>query len=78
MARECMVTGKGTTRGNNVAHCNIKVRRSFRANAHWKRFWFPAENRFVRLFVSSRGMRTIDKVGIDVIVCELRARGEKV
>ena len=78
MARECMVTGRGTARGNNVAHCNIKVRRSFKTNAHWKRFWFAAENRFVRLFISSRGMRTVDKVGIDTIVLELRARGEKV
>ena len=76
MARQCMVTGKSTTRGNNVAHCNKKVRRNFRANIRWKRFW--ADGRFVRLMVSSAGMRVIDKRGIDVVLAELRAKGEKV
>ena len=78
MARTCMVTGQGTTKGNNVAHCNLKVRRSFKSNARWKRFWVASENRFVRLFVSSKGMRCIDKQGIDSVLTKLRARGEKV
>ncbi len=78
MARECMVTGKRTTFGNNVAHCNLRVRREFKTNARWKRFWVVAENRFVRLFVSSKGMRIIDKLGIEAILALLRARGEKV
>lgn len=78
MARQCMITGVKTTVGNNVAHCNTKVKRTFKVNVRWKRFWFDSENRFVRLFVSSRGMRTIDKRGIDVVVAELRAQGEKV
>jgi len=78
MARECMVTAKGTTRGNNIAHCNKKVRRSFKTNARWKRFWVAAENRFVRLFVSSNGMRTIDKVGIESVLLDLRTRGERI
>ncbi|MAZ44238.1 MAG: 50S ribosomal protein L28 [Legionellales bacterium] len=75
MALECMVTGKHTVRGNHVAHCNKKVRRSFKANARWKRFFVPAENRIVRLFVSSKGMRVIDKRGIETVLTDIRSRG---
>ncbi len=78
MARECMVTGVRTARGNNVAHCNKKVRRAFKANVRWKKFWVPSENRDVLLRVSSRGMRTIDKRGIETVLAELRSCGEKV
>lgn len=78
MARACMITGVGTARGNHVAHCNKKVRRDFKANVHWKRFWVDSENRFVRLRVSGRGMRIIDKKGIDTILAVLRHNGEKV
>lgn len=78
MARECMVTGKGTTRGNHVAHCNKKQRRSFKANVHWKRFWVESNQRFVRLLVSNKGIRMIDKLGIDVVLARVRARGVSV
>ncbi len=78
MARTCMITGQGTTRGNNVAHCNKKVRRSFKTNVRWKRFWLESEKRFVRLFVSSRGMRTIDKLGIETVLTNLRTAGTQV
>jgi large subunit ribosomal protein L28 len=73
-----MVTGKGTARGNIVAHCNKKIKRTFEVNTHLKRFWVASEKRFVRLRVSSRGMRTIDKLGIDAVLAEIRRRGEKV
>lgn len=78
MARACMITGVGTTRGNHVAHCNKKVKRAFKANIHWKKFWVESENRFIKLRVSNRGMRIIDKKGIDAVLEMLRQNGEKV
>ncbi|WP_409524243.1 50S ribosomal protein L28 [Nitrincola sp. MINF-07-Sa-05] len=78
MSRVCMVTGKGPMTGNNVSHSNRKTRRRFLPNLHWHRFWVENENRFIRLRVSSKGMRIIDKKGIEVVLNELRARGEKV
>ena len=76
MSRVCMVTGQGTASGNHVAHCNKKVRRTFKTNVHWKRFWLAGEKRFVRLRVSNRGMRIIDKKGIESVLLELRGRNE--
>lgn len=78
MSKVCMVTGKGTARGNHVAHCNKKVKRTFQTNVHWKRFWLAGENRWISLKVSTRGMRTIDKKGIEVVLAELRSRGEQI
>jgi len=78
MSRVCQVTGVSAMRGNNVSHANNKTRRSFQPNLHKKRFWVESENRWVRLRVSSKGMRTIDKKGIDVVLTEIRARGVKV
>lgn len=78
MSRVCQVTGKGPITGNNVSHANNKTRRRFLPNLHNRRFWMESEKRFVRLKVSSAGMRIIDKVGIDQVVSDLRARGEKV
>ncbi len=78
MSRVCMVTGKGPVTGNNVSHSKRRTRRRFLPNLHWHRFWVESENRFVRLRVSSKGMRIIDKKGIDTVLTELRARGEKV
>ncbi len=73
MAKVCMVTGKGTARGNHVAHCNKKIKRSFKANVHWKKFWLEGEKRFVRLRVSTQGMRIIDKKGIEVVLADIRS-----
>lgn len=78
MARVCQVTGKRPTTGNNVSHANNKTRRRFLPNLHTHRFWLEGEKRWVRLRVSSQGMRIIDKRGIDAVVAELRGRGEKV
>jgi large subunit ribosomal protein L28 len=72
------VTGKRPAVGNNVSHANNKTRRRFLPNLHKKRFWVESEKRFVSLRVSSHGLRTIDKVGIDTVLAEMRARGEKV
>ncbi|HET7921829.1 MAG TPA: 50S ribosomal protein L28 [Gammaproteobacteria bacterium] len=78
MSRVCQVTGKGPATGNNVSHANNKTRRRFLPNLHTHRFWLETENRFVRLRVSSKAMRIIDKLGIEQVVSALRARGEKV
>ena len=76
MARVCEVTGKKPMVGNNVSHANNKTKRRFLPNLHYRRFWVESENRFVRLRVSNAGLRVIDKKGIDVVLGELRARGE--
>jgi large subunit ribosomal protein L28 len=78
MSRVCQVTGKGPVTGNNISHANNKTRRRFLPNLQHHRFWVETENRFVRLRVSAKGMRIIDKRGIDVVLSELRARGVKV
>ena len=64
--------------GNNVSHSNIKSKRRFLPNLHNHRFWVESENRWVKLRVSTKGLRTIDKKGIDVVLKDLRSRGEKV
>lgn len=78
MARVCQVTGKKVAVGNNVSHANNKVKRRFRVNLHKKRFWVESEKRFVTLRVSAKGMRIIDKKGIDDVLCCVRANGHSV
>lgn len=78
MSRVCQVTGKHPRSGNNVSHANNKTRRRFLPNLHYHRFWVSSENRWVRLKVSSAGMRTIDKCGIDEVLAQMRANGEQV
>lgn len=78
MARVCQVTGKRPMSGHNVSHANNKTKRRFLPNLHTHRFWVEAEERFVTLRVTTKGLRTIDKKGIDTVLVELRARGEKV
>ena len=78
MARVCQVTGKRPMAGNNVSHANNKTRRRFLPNLHTHKFWVESEKRFVKLRVSSHGMRIIDKKGIDAVLADLRKRGEKV
>ncbi|MBK8745208.1 50S ribosomal protein L28 [Propionivibrio sp.] len=74
MARVCQVTGKGPMVGNNVSHANNRTKRRFLPNLHYRRFWVESENNWVRLRVSSAGLRTIDKNGIDAVLAQLRAR----
>ena len=78
MARVCQVTGKGPMVGNNVSHANNKTKRRFMPNLHERRFWVPSEKRWIKLRVSTNALRTIDKNGIETVIAELRARGEKV
>jgi large subunit ribosomal protein L28 len=78
MSRICQVTGKGRIVGHNVSHANNKTKRIFNPNLHDRRFWVESEKRWVTLRVSSHGLRTIDKRGIDAVLADLRKRGEKV
>lgn len=78
MARVCQVTGKGPVTGNKISHANNKSKRRFLPNLQRHRFWVESENRFVRLRTSAKGMRIIDKRGIDAVLAEMRTRGEKV
>lgn len=78
MTRICQVTGKGPRTGNNVSHAHNKTRRRFLPNLHTHRFWVEGEKRWVKLRVSTTGLRIIDKKGIDKVLTDLRARGGKV
>ena len=78
MSRVCQVTGKKPATGNNVSHSNIKSKRRFLPNLHDHRFWVESENRWVKLRVSTKGLRIIDKKGIDEVLKDMRARGERV
>lgn len=78
MSRVCQVTGKKPQYGHSVSHSNIKSKRRFLPNLHAHRFWVESENRWVKLRVSTKGLRIIDKKGIDAVLTDLRARGDKV
>ena len=78
MSRVCQVTGKRPMTGNNVSHAKNRTRRRFLPNLHTHRFWVESEKRFVKLRVSAKGMRIIDKRGIDAVIAEINASGGKV
>ena len=78
MSKVCQVTGKRPQSGNNVSHAKNRTRRRFLPNLHTKRFWLESEQRWVRLRVSVKGMRIIDKHGIDKVLADMRAQGQRV
>ena len=78
MSRVCQVTGKRPMTGNNVSHAQNKNKRRFMPNLRFHRFWVDSENRYVRLRVSSKGMKIIDKKGIDEVLMDVRASGHKI
>jgi large subunit ribosomal protein L28 len=78
MSKVCIVTGKRPVTGNNVSHAQNKTRRRFLPNLHTHRFWVESENRYVKLKVSSKGMKIIDKKGIDTVLEDLRSQGHKI
>lgn len=78
MPRVCQVTGKKTVSGHNVSHAHNKTKRRYQSNLHYKRFWVESENRWVKLRVTQKAIRTIDKNGIDSVLADLRADGVKV
>lgn len=75
MSKVCMVTGKKPITGNNVSHANNRTKRRFLPNLHTHRFWVESENKFVKLKLSTKGMRIIDKLGIDKVLADVRASG---
>ena len=78
MSKVCQVTGKRPLSGNNVSHAKNRTRRRFLPNLQFKRFWLAAEKRYVRLRVSQKGIRIIDKHGIEKVLSEMRADGKRV
>jgi large subunit ribosomal protein L28 len=78
MSKVCQVTGKRPQSGNNVSHANNRTRRRFLPNLQYKRFWLETEKRYVRLRVSHKGLRTIDKHGIEKVLADLRAQGKRI
>ena len=78
MARVCQVTGKKPMSGNNISHAHNVTKRRFMPHLHYRRFFVESENRWVSLRVSSAGLRIIDKLGIDAVLADMRARGEKI
>lgn len=74
MARVCEITGKKPMSGHKVSHANNKTNRKFLPNLHEKRFWVPSEGRFIRMRVSARAMKTIDKLGIDQVLRDLKKK----
>ena len=77
MSRVCQVTGKKPVSGNNVSHANNRSRRRFLPNLHTHKFWVESENRWIKLRLSTKGMRIIDKNGIDAVIADMRKRGIK-
>jgi len=78
MSKVCQVTGKRPMSGNNVSHAKNRTRRRFEPNLHFHRFWIEEEKRFVKLRLSAKGIRIVDKLGIQQVLADIRQRGEKV
>ncbi|NMI00947.1 50S ribosomal protein L28 [Pseudonocardia acidicola] len=78
MSRRCQLTGREPGFGKSVSHSHRRTNRRWDPNVHEKRYWLPSENRTVRLRLSAKGMKTVDKIGIEAAVARIRARGEKV
>lgn len=70
MAKRCPITGKHPMVGQNVSHANNKTKRRYLPNLQYKRFWLESEKRFIRLRITTRGMRIIDKYGIEAVLKE--------
>ncbi len=78
MSRVCQVTGKRPMSGNNVSHAHNKTRRRFLPNLQYKRFWLEKENRYVKLRVSKKGLRLIDKHGLEKVLSDIRQNGQSI
>ena len=78
MSKICHVTGKKPQSGNNVSHAHNKTRRRFLPNLQYKRFWLESEKRYVRLRISQKGLRIINKYGLEKVLDDLRSQGKKI
>ena len=75
MSKVCQITGKGVITGNNVSKSKRRTRRVFEPNLQDKRFFIPSENKWVKLRVSAKGIRIINKVGIEEAMKRAKAKG---
>ena len=75
MSKVCPVTGKRPMSGNNVSHANNRTKRVFNPNLHSKRIWVPSLKRFVRLRLSAKAMKIMDKLGVDAVVANMKKQG---
>lgn len=78
MSQRCQVTGREPGHGKRVSHSHRRTNRRWNPNIQQRRYWVPSEGRHVRLKVSTKGIKTIDKRGIDAVVADMRRRGERV
>ena len=78
MSKICQITGKTPQSGNNVSHAHNKTRRRFLPNLHYKKFWLESEKRYVRLRISQKGLRIINKYGLEKVLDDLRSQGKKI
>ncbi|WP_069470604.1 50S ribosomal protein L28 [Candidatus Marithrix sp. Canyon 246] len=78
MSKVCQITGKRPMSGNNVSHAHNKTKRRFLPNLHIHRIWVASENRWIKLRISHKGLRIIDKLGIDKVLADMRQRGVKI
>ncbi|MDF3293895.1 MULTISPECIES: 50S ribosomal protein L28 [Streptomyces] len=78
MSAHCQLTGRQPGFGHNISHSHRRTKRRFDPNVQRKRYWLPSEGRYVRLTLSTKGIKTVDVIGIEAAVTRIRARGEKV
>jgi large subunit ribosomal protein L28 len=78
MSARCQLTGRKPGFGNSISHSHRRTRRRFDPSIQRKRYWLPSEGRYVRLTLSTKGLKTVDVIGIEAAVARIRARGEKV
>ncbi|MFC4012818.1 50S ribosomal protein L28 [Nonomuraea purpurea] len=78
MSAHCQLTGVKPVFGNNASHSHRRTRRRWDPNIQRRRYWLESEGRHVRLTLSARAIKTIDKIGIEQAVARIRARGEKI
>ncbi|MFI9813980.1 50S ribosomal protein L28 [Saccharothrix variisporea] len=77
-SRHCQLTGRKPGYGKQVSHSHRRTSRRWLPNTQRRRYWLPSENRFVVLTLSTKAIKTVDRRGVESVVAELRARGEKV
>jgi large subunit ribosomal protein L28 len=78
MSAVCQVLGTKPGFGHSISHSHVRTKRRFNPNIQRKRYWVPSLGRFVTLNVSTKGIKTIDRRGIEVVATEILARGEKI
>ncbi|MFF2193002.1 50S ribosomal protein L28 [Streptomyces sp. NPDC058157] len=78
MSAHCQLAGATPAFGNNISHSHRRTSRRFDPNVQHKRYWLPSEGRHVRLTLSARAIKTVDRIGVEAAVARIRARGGRV